>query len=262
MNLQVLISTMHQENFDLLKKMNVSSDAIVINQCDKNDFNEFEFNKRVVKWYSFNERGVGLSRNSALMRSTADIILFADDDIIYDDNYEEKILNEFKNNPHADMIIFNLESQNEERPEFINTKKHFLSWYNCLKYGAAKIAVKREALLKSNICFSLLFGGGAKYSFGEDSLFITNCLQNKMKILASDVTIGKVLQEESTWFTGYNEKFYHDRGCLFKAMYKSEIKAKLIITLFELKNIRRKSDFSFLEILKMEFQGIRDFKNE
>ena len=34
-----------------------------------------------------NERGIGLSRNTALMRATADIILFADEDVTYKDGY-------------------------------------------------------------------------------------------------------------------------------------------------------------------------------
>ena len=33
-------------------------------------------------------------------------------------------------------------------------------------------AVRRERLQAANITFSLLFGGGAKYSNGEDSLFL------------------------------------------------------------------------------------------
>lgn len=34
-------------------------------------------------------------------------------------------------------------------------------WYNYAKYGAARLAVRREALIKSDINFSLRFGGGA-----------------------------------------------------------------------------------------------------
>ena len=37
MVVQVLISAMHAEPKELIKKMNVFSDAILINQCDEND---------------------------------------------------------------------------------------------------------------------------------------------------------------------------------------------------------------------------------
>src|SRR5690554_3439396 len=107
MNLQVLVSTMHQNDFSILGKMRISTDAIVVNQCDRNDYNEFDYKNRKIRFFSCLERGVGLSRNTALMRASADICLFADDDVVYSENYESVILNEFVNNPKADVIIFN-----------------------------------------------------------------------------------------------------------------------------------------------------------
>lgn len=35
MGLEVLIATMHQTDYSLPEKMNVESDAVVINQCDE-----------------------------------------------------------------------------------------------------------------------------------------------------------------------------------------------------------------------------------
>lgn len=36
--------------------------------------------------YTWNERGVGLNRNNLIMRADAEIVLFADDDVIYDED--------------------------------------------------------------------------------------------------------------------------------------------------------------------------------
>ena len=58
MNLQVLVSTMHQTYPSLLEKMNIQSDAIIINQCDRNEFEEFEYKGNNIKFLSFAERGV------------------------------------------------------------------------------------------------------------------------------------------------------------------------------------------------------------
>ena len=76
MKLQVLVSTMHQTDYSLLEKMNIQSDAIVINQCDRDGIERFSFPFRGhdILWMSMNERGVGLSRNNALMRATGDMI--------------------------------------------------------------------------------------------------------------------------------------------------------------------------------------------
>lgn len=35
MNLQVLVSTMNQEGYNLLEKMKIDCEAVVINQCGK-----------------------------------------------------------------------------------------------------------------------------------------------------------------------------------------------------------------------------------
>ena len=65
----------------------------------------------------------------------------------------------------------------------------------------------------------MLFGGGAKYSNGEDSLFIKDCLNAGMKIKAMPVNLGREIPRPSTWFHGYTEKFFYDRGVLYVYLY-------------------------------------------
>lgn len=178
MNLQVLVSTMHQEDYSLLERMNIKTDAIIINQCDKNDFCEFNYNNHNIKWMSFNERGVGLSRNNALMRATGDICLMADDDMVYSIDYNETVTTAFKKNPKADVILFDVPIHKKDGTIVSKVQKNGRVFYhNCLKYGTVNIAFRREQIIKKNINFSLLFGGGARYGSGEDTLFIIDCLK-------------------------------------------------------------------------------------
>ena len=94
MTVEVLVATVNCGNpKELAKKMNIQTNAIIINQCQKFGYEEFKINKdQTVKCYSFDERGVGLSRNSALMRASGDIVLFADDDEKFVDGYEKIVL--------------------------------------------------------------------------------------------------------------------------------------------------------------------------
>ncbi|WP_454861529.1 hypothetical protein [Peribacillus frigoritolerans] len=73
MELEVLVSTMHQKDMTIINKMNIIGNAIIINQCNNNDLKEINEKNRCIKMYSFNERGIGLSRNTALMRAAADM---------------------------------------------------------------------------------------------------------------------------------------------------------------------------------------------
>jgi len=66
----------------------------------------------------------------------------------------------------------------------------------------------------------ILFGGGAKYSNGEDSLFLKEFMDKGYRVYTAPVTIGREQRKgESSWFAGYNEKFFYDRGVLYRALY-------------------------------------------
>ena len=100
MKLEVLLSVMNC-NLKDLSKHNITSDCVVINQCDKKDYKKY----KNFKIYSYNERGAANSRNRGLEHIKDDIILLSDDDMVYDDNYKEIILSAFKENSNADMIF-------------------------------------------------------------------------------------------------------------------------------------------------------------
>ena len=218
MNLQVLVAAMNADAQELAEKMNLSTDALIVNQCDHFSYGEFERKGKKIRCFSMAERGVGLSRNTALMRSDADICLFSDEDIRLEDDYEEKILSAFERNPDADVILFNMDID-PSRATYHNDSVHRVHFYNYGRYGLVEAAVRREALLRCGISFSLLFGGGAKYSNGEDSLFLHDCLKKGLHLYTETANIGKEILRESTWFHGYTEKFFFDRGVLYAYLY-------------------------------------------
>ncbi|PKC52238.1 hypothetical protein RhiirA1_481971 [Rhizophagus irregularis] len=167
MSVQVLVATMNQKDYSLINKMNIQSDAIIANQCNKNEINEFSLNGHKYKFLSFAERGVGLNRNNALMRADADICILADDDIVFLDGYADRIENLFIENPHADVIIFNLYV--EQIDQFIIKKKYNVSFLNFMRFGAPRIAFRRKSITKNGITFNLHFGGGADFCAAENS---------------------------------------------------------------------------------------------
>lgn len=261
MKLEVLGSVMKQENMDIIEKMNIKTDAILINQCNKNDYKEMKLsNNRIVKMYFFNERGVGLSRNNALMRAKEEIIVFADEDEIFVDDYEKLIIQAFEKQKDADIILFNVPSKNPKRSSKLIKKNERVRWYNCLKYGAVHIAARREKIISNNIMFTLLFGGGAEYSSGEDSVFIKECLNNKLKIYTNRAIIGYVAQEESTWFQGYNEKYFVDKGALYAHIYNKFSLILCIQFLLRHKEIYRK--MGLIVSIRLMNKGIKEMRKK
>lgn len=219
MRVQVLVATMNQKDHSLLNRMNIQSDAIVSNQCDRNEIEVFNHNGHHIKYLSFKERGVGLNRNNALMRADGDICLIADDDLVYNDDYVDTVKKYFRENPNADIIIFNLIDNSNNR--YFIKKPFKVNYMNYMRFGAARIAFKTRSITKKGISFNLHFGGGAEYSAGEDVLFLHDCLKNKLKIIAVPESIAQLTESRgSTWFKGYTDKFFLDKGVLYSCISK------------------------------------------
>lgn len=219
MKIQVLVATMNQIDHSLIKKMNIKTDAIVGNQCNTNSIEKFKLGNQHIQYLNFTERGVGLNRNNALMRADADVCLFADDDMVYEDNYIEIIENAFYKNPRADIIIFNLKEKNITRK--IITKKSKVGYLNYLRYGTARIAIRLSSVKKYGIYFNQCFGGGTEHCHGEDNLFLNACLKNNLKIIAVPEYIARLTEERvSSWNHGYDEKYVRDQGILYRTLSK------------------------------------------
>lgn len=260
MQINMLISAVNANPEALLEKMRPECDAVLVNQCNTNGEEAISVNNCRIRVFHRNERGVGKSRNLAMEKAAGDIWLFCDDDIEYAPGYCEGILKKFREHPEADMIIFNLEVCPERRT-YWNEGFRKIHWYNRGRYGACSVAVRRESLMRTGVRFSELFGGGAKYSNGEDSLFLKECAAAGLKMYADDFVIGKEAAGESTWFHGYTEKFFFDRGVLFAFLYGAFARLWAIRFVLTKKNmfqgaIKRKQAY------KLMCQGICQGKKE
>ncbi len=219
MKIQVLVAAMNQSDHSLIEKMNIKTDAIVGNQCGRNSIEAFVKNGCHILYLNFAERGVGLNRNNALIRATGDICLFADDDMVYEDNYIEVIKKAFADNPEADVIVFNVREKVPTRK--IITKKTKVGYLNYLRYGTARIAIRMASVKKHGIYFNQCFGGGTEHCHGEDNLFLNACLKNGLKIIAVPEYIASLTEErESSWNNGYDNKYIQDQGVLYRVLSK------------------------------------------
>ena len=262
MRLQVVVSTMHQTDHSLLEKMNINSDAVVINQCDRSETEEFQFRGHNIKWISMTERGVGLSRNTGILHSDADIILFADDDITYVDGYVEGVLGAFEKNADADLVCFNINLVNSTKnigAHRHNTECKKLSAFNSMRYGATLIAVRRKAILRERITFSLLFGGGAEFSSGEDSIFLKQCLDTGLNLYSDTFFLGDVEDSGSTWFKGINDKFFRDRGMVYRIAFPKIY--PLIFFYYAYRDSKKHKGYSLGKIYALFKEGKKTIEN-
>ena len=256
---EVLCATMHQTDFSKIEQMNIQSNIVYANQSDKTAYEEMSFGEYTAKMITTNTRGVGINRNLSLLYSSGEYILISDDDMKYVDEYPKIVEKAFSETPKADGIVFNIVTVGEDVGRRQNVKSKRVRWHNALNYGAARLAVKQAAIKREGIMFNTNFGGGTNYSAGEDTLFICDMLKKGLKLYTYPVVIASVDQTTSTWFKGYNEKYYYDKGALFSAI--SKFGAKLLCTQELIRHRQyKKNGMTFLQAYKIMKQGINGYK--
>lgn len=256
MKLEVLISVMHQTNIDFIKDFNLKSDALIINQCDKNSYNEIFYNGFKVRIISTTTRGLSRSRNEALLNTNGEICILCDDDVVYKDDYVDIIRKAFDELRDADIIVFNTLMLNYGRDRKRNDIQKIRRSPKLKNYGSVRIAFKVKSFNKHNLWFNINFGAGGIYSAGEESLILRNANKCGLKIYEYPGLIASVDYSESTWFKGYNEKFFFDIGAWLNVAYpitKVFLKYYYPIAFYKYSNLK------FYEILRQIDLGEKSY---
>lgn len=258
MELEVLVATMGQTDLSLAERMHLCQNAVIANQCGKWDFIQKQIGDKQIQMLSTDTKGVGINRNLSLQLARADILLFADDDVTYYDGALQGVINAFRELPDADVIFFSLDyTRDGEVFEQRRHKTKRLHTWNCLRYGAARMAIRREAVVKHRLAFSTLFGGGCRYSSGEDTLFILDAVRAGLRVYSYDYVLGKCAKDSSSWFSGYNEKYFYDRGALVACAFP---KTKHLMKWYFAWKTGKKAKISLRKALRMMNPGIRGFR--
>ncbi len=204
MKLEVLISCMHQADASLVQRSGISCDALVINQCHREDYLECDR----IRMFSTRERGLTRSRNMAIQNARGDVCLLCDDDEEFVPDFDKKILETYEKLPQADVIIFKMVGRIPSFPD----KVMALKFPKTMKVSSWQISFRREKLLQSGVRFDELLGAGTGNGAEEELKFLLDCQRAGLKIWYAPVEIAAVKQETSTWYDGFNEKFFENRG--------------------------------------------------
>lgn len=258
MKFQVLLSAMHLDDANYIDTLNITSDAVVINQCDREmsrDINRAAVNGAAQKitYIETTERGLSKSRNMAIRNSAADICILCDNDVEYQYGYEGMILRAFDSHPDADVIVFFIKRKERSAPVFGEEKK--MNYLSVLKIFSPEIAFRRRNI--ADITFDENFGAGAKYRMGEENLFLYECLKKKKTVLYEPVQIATLREEESTWFKGYDEDFFVCRGANYAAMTK--LYSHILIWQFAFRKTSLYKPVTMGKALRWMYKGRREY---
>lgn len=256
--IDVLISCMFRDNMDIVEKSGITGDAVVIDQCDEQKVSRCSTAHGQAVMYSVTDRGLTKSRNLAIEKSDADICMLCDDDELFVKNYREKICKAYKMLPQADVIAFKITDAEDDamsdRPQSFPDKVIRLRFPQTMHIASWQISFRRSSLVSSGVRFDELLGAGSGNGAQEELKFLLDCERAGLKIYYVPSEIASVRRTSSTWFKGFDEQFFEQRGATTRYILGLPL-ASLYAVYYVVKK-RKMLDVSPLEAIRSTFRGI------
>lgn len=254
MKLEILMSCMHQSDDALVRQSKITSDVLMVNQCDEDAVREYTNENRLTRMISTTQRGLTKSRNMAIQNARGDICLLCDDDEQFAPGYEEKLLQAYQQLPQADVLIVKIGGRPASFPDEIRR----IRFPQTMKVASWQISFRRESLLRAGVRFDELLGAGSGNGAEEEMKFLQDCQKAGLKIYYAPVEIATVHHSQSTWFEGFTEHFFYQRGGTTRY-----ILGPVIASVYALYYVLRKRSFYLKYVttgqaLRSIFRGIMD----
>lgn len=260
MTYNILISCMYQKDASIIERSNVQSDVVIINQCDHDSVEEFDFiNKKGrtchAKFICTTERGLSKSRNMAIRNAWGDICQICDDDEVLADNCEDVILNAYKENPDAGLIAFALIRKDCKKKYPVGRRS--LGFRQILKTSSLQITFSRNLLGVHGIMFDEKMGSGTGNGGGEENKFMFDWRKTKAKMLYYPDIIATVNPGESQWFHGYDARYFENLGWTDRRIFGNVLGMIYLFywPIFRRNHYKSRCSLSIIEALKYSLKG-------
>lgn len=247
---------MHQLDDTLVRTSRLTGDVVIINQCCRDGYEEYPTANGTARMIFSKQRGLTRSRNLAIEQARADICMLCDDDEVFTDHYEERILGAYQQLPQADVIIFKMIN----RPPSFSDRIQRLRFPRTLKVSSWQISFRRDSIRKSGIWFDEHLGAGTGNGAEEELKFLSDCEKAGLQIWYVPVEIAAVSQEASTWFCGFTETFFENRGATTRYILGPVMAAIYAVYYIICKRPLYCTTLSPWQALKAIFRGIRENK--
>lgn len=257
--LEVLLSCMNLQDKGLLNRQNFQSDVLIINQTDRTGYEEFSFSDKngavhKARILSLQQKGLSQSRNLAIDYARGDILLIADDDERFVDSYPSVILESFNQNPKSDVILFDVKSN---RSNSTHSNKVFkVGYIGAMKACSQQISFRRSSIKEQGLRFDVTMGAGTNNGGGEENKFLFDCLKHKLHVTHTPKLIAHVDHSSSTWFNGYNEEYFINRGYSNRKLLGIFLGCLYIFEWSVLKYPRYKKDMTFSKSVLLQMKGL------
>ncbi len=181
--LEILISTQNRKDLSFLNEMfpggTEGFNILIINQIPEGEnWPDLSLPANIRMIFS-NEKGISKSRNLALAHAQGDILMLADDDVIYEPGFHTKVL-KYHQLYDDEVIIFPLKDEKDRLFGKFPPRDIHISRFEYVY--SPQICFKRT-LLDYGIFFDENFGLGAKYPDSENFIWLTMLHRSGVRVL-------------------------------------------------------------------------------
>ncbi len=236
-DLEILVSTMNRNSLDFLIPMfpfcHFSEFSIlIINQTQENNLLVSQFpTVRVINSF---EKGLSRSRNLALKNAMGKIVLIADDDVVYENDFDTVIIQAHNQYDKA-VISFCIEKPNGLLfKKYLQKAKMNLSLIELFNVLSIEISLNKAILDKSGVTFDENFGLGSTFEMGEEAVFLSDIKNQNQQIAFVPSVIATHPEMSSNEKIDFSSRYYIQGAFLsrvLKADYFAGLAAKIFFDL-------------------------------
>lgn len=262
-DMEILVATMNRNSLDFLVDMFPFANfydfnILIINQTTPDTLLQSDYDSvRVINSF---EKGLSASRNLALQNAAKKLCLIADDDIVYEHDFQEIVLKAFNQNPDAVLITFrSLNANRALSKKYPTTRKEKPSVLDRLSIMSIEMVLNNEALKTKNIKFNTHFGLGTVFPLGEEAVLVNDLHKKQGKIIMEPYVINTHSSYSTSEKISNTEKYF-TLGAVYTAIFKRNYFLFIFLKFFfDVKqDIVKLSDI--FKLFKVAVSGRRKYK--
>jgi glycosyltransferase involved in cell wall biosynthesis len=233
-DIEILIATMNRDNFGFLIPMFPFANywdfsIVIVNQTKGKPMVSTYENIKVINSTEF---GLSKSRNLALANATKELLVIADDDVIFKSDFELKITRAFNHFQNPAVIKFCSEkAENVGTYQYQKQRKNALNWLDVLNTISVEIVVNRRHVSAKKVRFDERFGLGSTFGAGEEQVFLAQLKEAGMELCFEPEILVLHPQVTTTNKLSVQQKFYI-QGAVLSAIFRKTYPLWFLLKVF------------------------------
>jgi glycosyltransferase involved in cell wall biosynthesis len=232
---------------------------LIVNQTQENNLLHSDFlSVRVINSF---EKGLSKSRNLALKNAKGKIVLLTDDDVVFEADFQGKIIDSFNKYPKATAITFCI--KNDKGDLFKKYPKHLkklTSKLDVFQYMSVEIVLNMTIIHQLNCKFDEDFGLGSRFPLNEENIFMVDLLNFKQSLFFVPKVILSHPANVSDTKVNFRDKYYIQGAFLARINDETNIIYLFAKLFFDIKQ-RKLKVCQIFSAIKSANKGKNDFYN-